>query len=103
MKINGIMRIHNISPYGTSAFSDVRLSEGRGPLFAHPPALDNGRQLMKTLLDGLLEQTQHPQASSRNCCCSRRADARTLILRTEAGEFSTMCHDLAEDAEALAL
>jgi signal transduction histidine kinase len=58
---------------------------------------------IETLLDGLLEQNQRLSGIVEKLLLLSRADARTLILRTEAVEFSTMCHDLAEDAEALAL
>jgi len=75
-----------------SYFADTGLSALRAEV-------DNPR--IETLLDGLLEQTQRLSGIVEKLLLLSRADARTLILRIEAVEFSTMCHDLAEDAEAL--
>jgi heavy metal sensor kinase len=63
--------------------------------------VDNPR--IENLLDGLLEQTERLSAVADKLLLLSRADAGALTLKKEAVDFSTMCHDLVEDAEVLAL
>jgi heavy metal sensor kinase len=63
--------------------------------------VDNAR--IESLLDSLLQQTQHLSDIAENLLLLSRADAGALTLRKEAVDFSAMCHELAEDAEILSL
>ena len=63
--------------------------------------VDNPR--IESLLDGLLEQTEHLSAIVEKLLLLSRADAGALTLKKEPVDFSTMCHELVEDAEILAL
>jgi heavy metal sensor kinase len=58
---------------------------------------------MESLLAGLLEQTEHLSAIAEKLLLLSRADAGALTVRKEPVDFSAMCHELAEDAEILAL
>jgi heavy metal sensor kinase len=63
--------------------------------------VDNAR--IESLLDSLLQQTQHLSDIAENLLLLSRADAGALTLKKEAVDFSAMCHELAEDAEILSL
>jgi signal transduction histidine kinase len=58
---------------------------------------------MESLLADLLEQTEHLSAIAEKLLLLSRADAGALTVRKEPVDFSTMCHELTEDAEILAL
>lgn len=51
----------------------------------------------------LLQQTQRLSEIAENLLLLSRADAGALALKKEAIDFSAMCHELAEDAEILAM
>ncbi len=55
------------------------------------------------LLEGLLQQTHRLSAIVENLLLLSRADAGALNLRKVAVDFSGLCHELAADAEILAL
>lgn len=63
--------------------------------------VDNAK--IESLLDSLLQQTQHLSDIAENLLLLSRADAGALTLKKEAVDFSAMCHELAEDAEILSL
>jgi len=58
---------------------------------------------IESLLAGLLEQTEHLSAIAEKLLLLSRADAGALTVRKEPVDLSAMCHELAEDAEILAL
>ena len=58
---------------------------------------------MESLLADLLEQTEHLSAIAEKLLLLSRANAGALTMRKEPVDFSAMCHELAEDAEILAL
>src|SRR5262249_27944927 len=55
------------------------------------------------LLDSLLSQTQRLSTITENLLLLSRADARALILKKEAIDFSALCQDVVEDAEILGM
>ena len=55
----------------------------------------------KSLLDSLLYQNQRLSSITDKLLLLSRADARALMLKKEAVDFSAMSHDLVEDAEIL--
>jgi signal transduction histidine kinase len=55
------------------------------------------------LLDSLLSQTQRLSTITENLLLLSRADARALILKKEAIDFSALCHEVVEDAEILGI
>jgi len=55
------------------------------------------------LLEGLLQQTHRLSAIVENLLLLSRADAGALNLRKVSVDFSGLCHELAADAEILAL
>jgi signal transduction histidine kinase len=58
---------------------------------------------IEKLLEGLLQQTHHLSAIVENLLLLSRADAGALNLRKKNVDFSTLCEELAADAEILAL
>lgn len=58
---------------------------------------------MESLLVDLLEQTERLSAIAEKLFLLSRADAGALAVKKEPVDFSAMCHELAEDAEILAL
>jgi heavy metal sensor kinase len=62
--------------------------------------VDNPR--IESLLDGLLAETQRLCDIVEKLLLLSRADAGALTLRKEILDFSSVCHELVEDAEILA-
>ena len=62
--------------------------------------VDNPR--IQSLLEGLLAETQRLCDIVEKLLLLSRADAGTLTLTKEILDFSTICHELVEDAEILA-
>jgi signal transduction histidine kinase len=57
----------------------------------------------ENLLDSLLSQTQRLSAITEKLLLLSRADAKALMLKEEAVDFTGMCHDVVEDAEVLGM